>query len=162
MNIISDGKEITLNECQVEGLARGKEWLKDRSSLFFCLSGSAGTGKTTLCKALIDGCYGVVVTAPTHKAKKVIEKSTGRKSLTIHKILGLRPDTQVEEFSPNNLLFGAQGEGILHEYKICVIDEASMLNVAIVDLIKERATEWGIKIIFMGDEMQLPDRKSVV
>jgi len=91
MEIISNGKSITLNQSQCEFLEKFKVWRADKDKLFFCLSGSAGTGKTTCCKEALKSEYSVVVTAPTHKAKAVIAKITGFTAQTIHKILGLRP-----------------------------------------------------------------------
>ena len=67
------GKVITFNEEQIAGINKIRAWLKDGQT-FFTLAGYAGTGKSTCIKKLLDEYHGdVVVSAPTHKAKKVIQ-----------------------------------------------------------------------------------------
>ena len=155
---LSEGKEIRLNEIQMEGARRGDAFLEsDRQ--FFTLRGSAGTGKTTLAKYILRNQRNCIVTAPTHKAKKVVSRSTGFQGETIHKIVGLRPDMAVEEFTQSNVMFSLQGQNLMSEYKVMLIDEASMLPKPLVDLIKTKAKECGIKVIFMGDPRQLPPVK---
>lgn len=160
MTITSNGKEITLNESQVGFLEAYKVWRKDKDKLFFCLSGSAGTGKSTVAKCAIEEEYSVVVTAPTHKAKKIISKMTGRVGQTIHKIIGLRPNTKLEEFTHKNLAFSLSEDGCtMQDFNIVVIDESSMVNAELIKFIKEKAKEFKTKILFMGDENQLPPVK---
>ena len=141
---LATGKVITLNEGQIAAIKEGREFLKsDRS--FLTVSGSAGSGKTTVSQEILKGFNNVVVTAPTHKAKTVIAKSTGYPAQTIHKIVGLKPNVELEGFEQNNVLFDLLGKNMLEEYEIVLLDEASMLNSALVNLLKEKAIEHGIK-----------------
>lgn len=131
---------------------------KGEDDYFITLSGYAGTGKTTVMNIILQNLRHkkVVVSAPTHKAKKVIAKSTNRPAETIQKLLGLRPNVEIEDFNPNKPIFMQLAEETIQYYQILVIDEASMLNSAIIDLIYEKAVKHKVKVIFMGDKYQLP------
>lgn len=161
---LSNGGVIMLNEQQVEALASMRAWIESPTELFFTLSGYAGTGKTTITKELIrwyraDKRYqynGIAVSAPTHKAKKVIHRATNEGAYTIQKLLGLRPNTDLEDFDINNPQFDPKSNKELAFVKLLIIDEASMLNRNLFDMIVSEATRYGTKVLFMGDEAQLP------
>lgn len=161
---LSSGKVITLNEQQVEALSSMRAWIESPTSLFFSLSGYAGTGKTTITKELIrwyksDKRYqynGIIVSAPTHKAKKVIRRATGENAETIQKLLGLRPNTDLEDFDINNPQFDPKANKMIAFCKFLIIDEASMLNENLFDMIVAEAKLFKTKVLFMGDEAQLP------
>ena len=73
--VLPSGKIITFNSEQYEGINKIREWLKNKKSKFFTLSGFAGVGKSTCIKKIVDEYnYGICVSAPTHKACKVISK----------------------------------------------------------------------------------------
>ena len=160
--LLPSGKTIVLNEQQCEALSRMKSWLVGDDTLTFTLSGFAGTGKTTIAKELIQYFYtafayrSIAVSAPTHKAKKVIQRATGESSYTIQKLLGLRPNTELEDFDINNPKFDEKGRKEIQSHKLVIIDEGSMLNEDLFDLIIKEAKKSGTKILFMGDEAQLP------
>lgn len=65
---------IELNNEQAAALEAIEKWLKPEDvEQFFVLSGSAGTGKTTLVRQLSDKMRGrLVFTAPTNKATRVL------------------------------------------------------------------------------------------
>jgi ATP-dependent exoDNAse (exonuclease V) alpha subunit len=159
---LPNGKKITLNEQQVGALEAMKAWLADKEDLFFTLSGYAGTGKSTIVLELIKYFKGenrwkrVAVSAPTHKAKKVIARTTKEDSFTIQKLLGLRPNTELENFDINNPQFDERAEKEIRNFKLLIIDEASMLNSSLFDLIVKEAKLHRTKVLFMGDEAQLP------
>ena len=158
MQIYSKGKLITLSEEQEEAVIRSFDYLKTKNSekSFFGISGSAGSGKTTVLKECINRYNGsVVITAPTHKAKRIVGNLTGIESITIHKLLGLRPDMDLLEFDQRNVLFSTSGNNTMHLYDLICIDEASMLNTPLLELIKKSAKLNKIKIIFLGDPNQL-------
>ena len=142
---LPSGKKITLNEQQVGALEAMKTWLADKEDLFFTLSGYAGTGKSTIVLELIKYFKGenrwkrVAVSAPTHKAKKVIARTTKEDSFTIQKLLGLRPNTELENFDINNPQFDERAEKEIRNFKLLIIDEASMLNESLFDLIVKEA-----------------------
>lgn len=155
VSIITDGKTIELNAGQIAALEQGKAFLKS-DRLFFTLSGPAGSGKTTLSKEILSGAGRKICTAPTHKAKKVISRSTGYTAKTIHAILGLKPNVELEGFTQSNVLFDSSGNNTMADFDIVLIDEASMLSSDLVKLIKDKATENNIKVFFLGDVRQLP------
>lgn len=154
-----DGKTITFNEQQVEALDKIHLWLKSNKQ-FFTLSGAAGTGKSTIIKKIFE--YNlfrkqyVCVSAPTHTAKKIVAKTTGQNGKTIQSLLGLRPDVQVENFLPNFPEFNVIAPPTIADYKFVVIDEASMINKHLFKLIKELVLNSDVKVLFVGDEFQIP------
>jgi len=160
------GKIITFNDQQYEGINKIRRWLKEKNKSYLVLTGPAGTGKSTIIKKILDEYHGgIVVSAPTHRAKKVIADTTGKNSKTIHSLLGLRIDVSVEDFSPNNPIFNPIAEPQITQYNLIIIDEASMINIGLLNLIKEKNKNSKTKILFIGDIYQIPpvnERRSEV
>lgn len=153
---LSNNTIITFNEEQYEAIKRIRLWLKSRKT-FYTLSGCAGTGKSTIIKKIIEEYRGsIIVSATTHKAKKNIQATTGIESVTIHGILGLRPDVSIDEFNPNSPIFNQTVKPSMHLYKFIIVDECSMINLDLLDLIKKTANGLNVKILFMGDSLQIP------
>lgn len=127
------------------------------NDLEFTLSGYAGTGKTFLLKYFIDKVCNVSVcpTAPTHKAVRVIEKVLNRKGKTLQSLHGLRPNLDLANFSITNPQFDPRGIDYIKNYKLVIIDEASMITESIHELNLRRAKQYGTKIIYVGDPLQL-------
>lgn len=128
------------------------------NKLFMTLSGSAGTGKTTLLKLILQEANArrVMITAPTHKAKKVAERMTGLQGETIQKLLGLRPNTDIDNFDIDNVLFELLGNSKMGDAELIVLDEGSMANKDLNKHIRNEATKANTKILFIGDKLQLP------
>lgn len=109
------------------------------------LSGLAGTGKTTILRALLKiyKNYSLGCCALSAKAAQRITEATNCPASTIHRLLGY-----------NALGFRYNAQERL-PYDIIVLDEASMVNVpiflALVSAVKE-----GAKMIICGDDGQLP------
>ena len=164
--LLTNGKLITFNTEQYDGINKIRKWLKVDGEIFFTLAGYAGTGKTCCIKKILDEYhYGVVVSAPTHKAKKVIVNATEEEGQTLHGLLGLRPDVNLDEFNPNNPIFNPIAVPKICNYNFVIIDEASMINQELYDLIKELTKKSNIKVLFMGDPAQIPpigEKESVV
>ncbi len=135
-----------------EKAAALKELFSARLSV---LLGPAGTGKTTLLRALCEmpavDAGGVLLLAPTGKARVRLESQTGRKGLTIAQFcLRLsRWDNGTGRFFINSL-------GKKHsQHKTVIIDECSMLTeeqlAATLDALS------GVeRLILVGDPRQLP------
>jgi hypothetical protein len=133
--------------------------VKQEQDRFMTLIGYAGTGKTTVVNNIIQSIgkrKKIVVSAPTHKAKEVIAKVTNNNSETIQAILGLKPNTDLENFNPNKPIFEALGREKIKLYELIIIDEASMLGKMLVNMIKEKAALHKVKVLFVGDQYQLP------
>ncbi len=126
--------------------------------LFAVLVGFAGTGKSTVMDTIIRGIKGkqVVVSAPTHTAKEVIAGMTKQTAETIQALLGLRPNVDLAEFNPNKPQFAVIAKEKINKYDVLIIDESSMINKHMFNLITEKAIEYKVKVIFMGDKYQLP------
>ena len=67
------------------------------------LSGKAGTGKTSVISQVIayldNHSYDYVVCAPTHKARINLEKLTKTETLTLHQLLLLKPNLEIEQLN---------------------------------------------------------------
>ena len=163
--LLPTGKIITFNGEQEEGLDKIGNWLRNGQPLF-TLAGYAGTGKSTMIKKILDGYRrGVVVSAPTHKAKKVVMNTTGRGGQTLQSLLGLRPDVDLDNFNPNDPKFNPIAIPRITDYNFVIIDEASMINQELYDLIIEKTKGSRTKTLFMGDPAQIPpvgEKESVV
>ena len=121
---------------QQEALTLLSEWEKldiyaNPDDSIFTLSGAAGTGKTTVVQEIIKMFktkYRIIVSAPTHKAKEVIGEITNLRAETIHSLLGLRPNIDLETFDPNNPTYQQLVEERISSADIHIIDECSMIN----------------------------------
>jgi intein/homing endonuclease len=159
------GKIITFNDEQLEGINKIRHWLKNGQT-FFTLAGYAGTGKSTCIKKIIDEYHRrIVVSAPTHKAKKVLMNTTDMEAQTLHSLLGLRPDVDLDSFNPNDPEFAPIADPKIGNYDFVIIDEAFMINQDLYNMIVEKTKDIEIKVLFMGDPAQIPpvgEKESVV
>lgn len=149
------------NEGQVTALVKLEEFYNNPLKKVFTLSGAAGTGKTYILRFFIDYItrHSICVTAPTHKAVRVIENMTGKKGRTLQSLHGLRPNVNLDTFNIDNVKFDLLGEPQIKNYYLIIIDEASMINNHLYDLNLLRASQFSVKIVFVGDKFQLPPIK---
>jgi exodeoxyribonuclease V len=134
----------------------------DEERTAFILKGFAGTGKTTFLgtfiKVLPKFGFKYVLLAPTGRAAKVMTAYSGRKAQTIHRKIY----KQKEDKYSGNLVFELQANKA--EGTVFIIDEASMIsdnrefgnNGLLHDLINYVFEGTENKILFLGDEAQLP------
>lgn len=115
------------------------------------LTGGPGTGKTTTCEEIIKVArresLSIDLCAPSGKAAKKITEATGWKASTIHKLL----EAQMEG---SGFSFGRDRMNPLSSGLI-ICDETSMVsNDLMASLLN--AVKDGTKILFVGDQDQLP------
>lgn len=155
---------------QIKALDLSQEFInQNQKDDFLIIRGSAGTGKSTLIKAIADYLVSkeqkFVLAAPTGKAAKVIQKKTGFVSRTIHSLI----------YTPEPLKHGCGVKMVRKpnqskDKTIFIIDEASMISdvlasnenfiaskpllTDLLDFIKQGNKE--NQVFFIGDIYQLP------
>jgi hypothetical protein len=134
---------------------------KERLAL---LKGYAGTGKTYILKHFLSHYYkgNCCVTAPTHKAVRVIESVLNRKGKTLQSLLGLRLNTDLENFDIASPQFDPLGEDHIKYYNLIIIDEGSMINPGLDNLIRLKSQQHNVKVLIVGDFCQLPPIKCII
>ena len=131
------------------------------------ISGPGGVGKTFLmghlidqvmpryhdsCRLLgIDPIYRTVqMTATTNKAAEVLGQATNRPTKTIHSFLNLRVQ---EDYTTGVSKLTKTHNWVVHNDMILFVDEASMIDHKLLQLIREGTHR--CKIIYVGDHCQL-------
>lgn len=136
------------------------DWWKS-PSLEATLKGYAGTGKTYLLKhfinVIVDKSF--TITAPTHKALRVLEQHVNVKGKTLQSLHGLKPNTDLVNFDVDSLNFDTIGAPKMQNYSLIIIDESSMINTDLFELNRRRSKEYGVKVLYVGDDLQLPPVK---
>ena len=130
----------------------------------FVLSGYAGTGKTYLCRHLLQQvettglCWTVV--APTHKAVGVLRQQLAWAGLqptwfpsTIHRLLRLKLKRQgdLERCEETE-----QTAASLENLGLVLVDEASMVDSTLLEIALRCAHPFRTRLVFVGDPAQLP------
>ena len=145
-------EDIAYTERQKQAILKG---LKHQVMI---LSGGPGTGKTTVIKGLIHAYTSVTgvtrpryetetaihLVAPTGRAAKRMQESSGAYAQTIHRFLGYGYDGLFAHDSDNP-----------KEGRLFIIDEASMIDTLLAERLFSAINPNG-KIIIVGDEAQLP------
>ncbi len=143
-----------LREQQQEAFEKIQSFIQDDSKSVFILKGYAGTGKTTMIRAIIPelGKYGkfVCLMAPTGRAAKLLREKTEHEATTIHKCIyqfdglsGVRHDengVKIEgELNPTLRADGVDDIQLNFEISplpnlitpdrlVCIVDESSMIS----------------------------------
>lgn len=134
--------DAELNEKQVMAVVTvGKH-------LISLISGAAGSGKTrvvsTVTRLCEDRGLKVVLCAPTGKAAKRMEESTGRPASTIHRLLGFDGKTYARD----------RENPIAAD--VIVVDEASMICVVLAWHLFQAIDLNRTAVVLVGDHCQLP------
>lgn len=148
---------IIFNDEQKLAIDKMVEFMGDQTQHFFLLEGYAGTGKTTCVQEVVKILgLATALTAPTNKATRVLMEMSTRfgatvTCCTIYSLMGLRLRGTGEKQT-----VVPEGESKMPNFKLVVVDEASMCNKEVFLMLVEQAYNYGTKVIFMGDPAQLP------
>jgi predicted NAD-dependent protein-ADP-ribosyltransferase YbiA (DUF1768 family) len=158
-----EGKTITtdfqLTDQQDNALKQLIDFVENDTEKVITLSGYAGTGKTSMIKYLEKflpkSNYKFIYSAPTHAATVYLALSTGVFPFTVPQLIRgkYNPKTNQTEYAPSKKFEEALS---IHKDNILVIDEASMIGNKEISQLLAGIPE-GVKVIFMGDEAQIPE-----
>lgn len=172
----ADGTVITtpfqLNEEQHAALLSLEQFIKSPKQFDnqITLLGYAGTGKTSIIgifdKYLKKKFYAPYYSSPTHRANAVTKmKNPTARVLTLHKLFGLSGLINLEDgdYDLKDLQFGKQNKPKIQPGDLLIVDEASMVNDALYEMLEDFKNDFGVKIIYVGDPAQLkPVRQSEI
>ena len=142
-----ENQSIKLSEIQIDAI---KSCFEENISI---ITGGPGTGKTTIIntisKIFLENGYNISLCAPTGRAAKRIEETTGIEAKTIHRMLGYIPSSYDDighfEYNEDNPL----------DTDLIIIDEMSMVDVVLFEKLL-RGIKDNTKLIIVGDVDQLP------
>lgn len=153
---IEEEEVISYGTEQFEAIKRAIE------SKLMLLTGGPGTGKTTVIKGILkvyakmhdvsldrhdyksQADFPFILTAPTGRAAKRLQESTGIKATTIHRLLGWDGHKNFEK-NEHEQLSGS----------FLIIDEFSMVDIWLANQLF-KAVPNHMQILMVGDEDQLP------
>lgn len=117
------------------------------------ITGGPGTGKTTIINTIINifeySGFKVAIAAPTGRAAKRIQETSGHYASTIHRLL----EYYYSE-GEDMMRFGKTAEDPL-DYDVVIVDEASMIDLLLMQGLTDALKE-GTRLIMVGDYDQLP------
>ena len=156
---LSGFEALNCRNIDTEGLA--EDQIK-ALSLIAChrvsvLTGAPGTGKTYTVKKILssfeDTTKGrnkdkIKLAAPSGKAAKRLAEVTGKKAVTIHRLL----EPEVKKYGGYRF---TRDENNPLKCDILILDEASMIDVFLLSSVL-KALKKGTRLIFVGDHYQLP------
>lgn len=134
-----------------------RESLSNLDKGVVCLTGPAGSGKTTTVELLVEaletfGGYKpeeILFGAPTGKAAKRLKEVVKRKTSTVNSIFGISGDF-------DGVYSELDQPEVLDEVSVLILDESSMFNLNIMYEILQRIDPQLTTIYFIGDIEQLP------
>ena len=118
------------------------------------ISGKNGTGKTTVVRGMIDmlemAGLEILLGAPTGRAAKRLAEATGRKTMTVHRMLEAQGGRQDDGSS----MFAKDADEQL-EADAIILDEVSMMDIVLMQHFLDAVPD-GCHVILVGDVDQLP------
>jgi exodeoxyribonuclease V len=145
---------ITLSDMQRDAVDKAKKWYEKQDKQTFTIAGYAGTGKSTIVKAMIDelqmGPNNVRFCTFTGKAALVLSLK-GNPATTIHRLQYDVIEVEDQETGKKKRRF-VRKLMLDPTIKLLVVDEVSMVSKKLLEDLKM----YKIPIICLGDPGQLP------
>ena len=120
-------------------------------SPFAVLTGGPGTGKTTTIHALLDLCRALkrtaLLAAPTGRAAKRMQETTGQPARTVHRLLEVAVASGSMRFQ--------RDDSLPLEGDMLIVDEASMLDLHLAYHLSKAIPDH-MHVLWVGDVDQLP------
>lgn len=155
LRIIEKQLKITYGDSQDEAI---KEAIR---SPLFILTGGPGTGKTTVINGIVklfaelnglsldpkdytNTIFPILLAAPTGRAAKRMNETTGLPASTIHRLLGLNGHDDTPDIEAKELDGG-----------LLIVDEMSMVDTWLANTLLKSIPD-NMQVIFVGDKDQLP------
>lgn len=122
---------------------------KALQSKVMVITGGPGVGKTTVVKAIIAAISGkdvrITLCAPTGRAAKRMQETSGMEAKTIHRLLEHDPEGKGFRRNEDNHL----------DCDLLIVDECSMIDIPLANSLVKAIPE-DAAVIFVGDVDQLP------
>jgi exodeoxyribonuclease V alpha subunit len=149
-HLIHDPGEAPPEEDE-EGSLTDEQWAAVRgafASRISVLTGGPGVGKTVCTRAIVAEAEAtdatIALCAPTGRAARRLEETTGHEAKTIHRLLEWMPGRE-PAYKPGHPL----------PADLVIVDESSMLNLRLAEVLLGGLAET-THIVFVGDADQLP------
>jgi exodeoxyribonuclease-5 len=166
---------VVLTQGQQFAVTRLVEVITNRMNSLYkaLLEGWAGTGKTFTINRVVEAIkaqnprINFGMTAPTHKAVRQLRKHSELKDQldfgTIHSFLGLKEVLKPDPKNPHKQIVKYELDWVANKERridgidVLIVDESSMLGDELYDHIDDVCRmRPDLKVIFMGDNLQIP------
>jgi hypothetical protein len=163
---------VNLSPSQIKAKKEFQDFLQDPARQELLISGFAGSGKTFLIRHLRDvnrahlqaeltldskAGWDTYFTATTHKAASVLSAMLHERVSTIHSFLGLKV---VNNYHNGKVTLESTDKTKPLGKSLVFLDEASMVGKDLIDWIRKLSEKGKTKVVYIGDQYQLPPVKS--